>query len=108
MPELAPLFTGQPIGRADAAHFAGVMKILADPARLQLLSLLAAGGDQTGLQLMRALGWLKQPTVSHHLQALAAAGFTTRYGDGPFRYNRLSPDGFAVVADALRPGGERQ
>jgi ArsR family transcriptional regulator len=93
------------MSRADANRLAYTVKALADPARLQLLSLLASGGERTNLELIQALGWLSQPTVSHHLRALADAGFITQHRDGVFVYNALAPVAVAAVADALRPGG---
>ena len=39
MPQISPL-AGEPIDRADAERLAGVLKALADPARLRLLSLI--------------------------------------------------------------------
>jgi ArsR family transcriptional regulator len=42
MPQISPL-AGEPIERADAERLAGVLKALADPARLRLLSLIQAG-----------------------------------------------------------------
>ncbi|MCW2768508.1 MAG: transcriptional regulator, arsr family protein [Nocardioides sp.] len=104
MPELTSPFAGKPISRADANRLAYTVKALADPARLQLLSLLASGGERTNLELIQALGWLSQPTVSHHLRILADAGFIVRRAEGNFVYNRLAPAAVAAVAYALRPG----
>jgi ArsR family transcriptional regulator len=106
MPELTPLFGRTPIDHHDAAHLAGAFKALADPARLQLLSLLVSD-EATCQELIVELGRLKQTTVSHHLRVLADAGFITRRRDTHFVYNALAPAGFAAVADALRPGGGR-
>jgi ArsR family transcriptional regulator len=107
MPELTSPFAGKPMSRADANRLAYTVKALADPARLQLLSLLASGGERTNLELIQALARLSQPTVSHHLRVLADAGFIVRRAEGVFVYNRLAPAAVAAVADALRPGGKR-
>ncbi len=44
MPQISPL-AGEPIERADAERLAGVLKALADPARLRLLSLIQSATD---------------------------------------------------------------
>ena len=44
MPQISPL-AGEPIERADAERLAGVLKALADPARLRLLSLIQSSTD---------------------------------------------------------------
>ena len=70
MPQISPL-AGEPIERADAERLAGVLKALADPARLRLLSLIqsAPEGEACVCDLTAPLG-LSQPTVSHHLRIL--------------------------------------
>jgi ArsR family transcriptional regulator len=51
MPAISPL-AGEPIKRADAERLAGVLKALADPARLRLLSLIqSAPGGEASLSL---------------------------------------------------------
>src|SRR5829696_7683704 len=74
MPQISPL-AGEPIERADAERLAGVLKALADPARLRLLSLIqsAPEGEACVCDLTAPLG-LSQPTVSHHLRILTEAG----------------------------------
>lgn len=74
----APL-SGAALDRADAGRLAQVLKALADPARLQVISLLRAapGGEVCVADLVRELG-LSQPTVSHHLRVLHDAGLLTR------------------------------
>jgi DNA-binding transcriptional ArsR family regulator len=81
MSELTELFTGQPLDRADAEDLAAVFKALSEPARLQLLALLAAAPGETasGVELQEALTpGLSQPTISHHLRILSAAGLIER------------------------------
>src|SRR5687767_4411735 len=74
----APL-SGAALGRADARRLARVLKALADPARLQIVSLIrvAPGREVCVADLVRALD-LSQPTVSHHLRILLDAGLLTR------------------------------
>ena len=90
----APL-TREPLGAEDAAVLARTLKAVADPARLRLLSLVAAheGGEACVCDLVEPLG-LSQPTVSHHLKVLVEAGLLTRDKRGVWAY-------FAVVPEAL-------
>ena len=85
----APLLT-EPVS-ADAAHeLAELLKVLADPARLRILSIIAAHQDQEACvcELPEPLG-LSQPTVSHHLKVLTEAGVLTRERRGTWAWFRL-------------------
>ena len=90
----APL-TGAPLSAEAAVVLARTLKAVADPARLRLLSLIAAheGGEACVCDLTEPLG-LSQPTVSHHLKVLTEAGLLTREKRGTWAY-------FAVVPAAL-------
>ena len=101
MPQISPL-AGEPIERADAERLAGVLKALADPARLRLLSVIQAaeGGEACQCDLTAPVG-LSQPTVSHHLKVLHDAGLVTREKRGPWAYYRAVPARLAAVAGAL-------
>lgn len=92
--------------RADAHRLAGVLKALADPTRLQLLALLGECNSTAG-ELVDLVGRLKQPTISHHLGVLLAAGLVERRMADRHAWYSLSSAGLAAVADALRPGGVR-
>ncbi len=61
-----------------AVELADALKVLADPARLRLLSLVAsaADGESCACDLVEPLD-RSQPTVSHHLSMLVDAGFLT-------------------------------
>ena len=77
----APL-VGQPLTASEATHLARTLKAIADPARLRLLSLVAAheNGEACVCDLTEPLG-LSQPTVSHHLKVLVDAGLLSRDKD---------------------------
>ena len=107
MPAVSPL-VGEPIKRADAGRLAGVLKALADPARLRLLSLIqsAPDGEASVTDLTAPLG-LSQPTVSHHLRILAEAGLVERDKRGVFAYYRLVPSAIAAIAELLTPPRKR-
>lgn len=93
-----------PLSRADAEEFASALKALADPARLQLLSIVAASDDQEACvcDLTEPVG-LAQPTVSHHLKVLTEAGFLTRSKRGTWAYYRLVPSALERVSQVVRP-----
>ncbi|MEU1972013.1 metalloregulator ArsR/SmtB family transcription factor [Microbacterium sp. NPDC019599] len=92
----------EPLGQQDAEQLAVTLKALADPARLRLLSIVAASEGQEACvcDLIDPVG-LSQPTVSHHLKVLTEAGFLTRSKRGTWAYYRLRPEALTGVADLL-------
>lgn len=104
LPCCAPL-TGAVLTAAQAADLAAVLKAVADPARLRLLSLLQAreGGEACVCDLTEPVG-LSQPTVSHHLRVLLDAGLITREKRGRWAYYRTVPARLAELAAALTGG----
>jgi ArsR family transcriptional regulator len=93
-----------PLTDAQAQDMAQVFKALADPARLRLLSLIAAQPDREACncELIEPLG-LSQPTVSHHLKVLHDAGLLARERRGQWIYYRIVPEQMAAVRTALGP-----
>ena len=98
----APLVR-EPLDAADADDLARLMKALADPTRLRLLSIVAAseGKEACVCDLIEPAG-LAQPTVSHHLKVLTEAGFLTRSKRGTWAYYALVPAALDRLADFLR------
>ena len=92
----------EPISAADAQQLAGLLKVLAEPARLRLLSIIAAHADHEACvcELIDPLG-LSQPTVSHHLKVLQDAGLLEREQRGVWAYFRLVPDRLSSIRAAL-------
>ncbi len=101
LPCCAPI-TGAVLTAPEAAELASVLKAVADPARLQLLSLIQAhdGGEACVCDLTEPIG-LSQPTVSHHLKVLYDAGLVTREKRGAWAYYRAVPARLAELATAL-------
>ena len=101
LPQISPL-AGEPIDRADAERLAGVLKALADPARLRLLSLIqsAPDGEACVCDLTAPLG-LSQPTVSHHLKVLHEAGLLDRERRGKWVYFKVRPEPLASLRSVL-------
>ena len=91
-----------PLGEDDAVQLAAVLKALADPGRLRLLSLIVAqpGWEACNCELIEPLG-LSQPTVSHHLRVLHEAGLLARERRGQWVYYRVVPEQVAAVRRAL-------
>lgn len=96
-----PLLEGS-LEREEAEGLARVLKVLADPARLQIVSMIAARGDACVCHLTGPLG-LSQPTVSHHLKVLHEAGLLEREQRGRWVHYRLAPEGLRAVREALAP-----
>jgi ArsR family transcriptional regulator len=86
----------------DAAELAAAFKVLADPVRLRLLSLIAAApdGQACSCDLEEPVG-KSQPTVSHHLSVLADAGLITKAKVGRWVMCSVVPERLAVLRDAL-------
>jgi|SRR5829696_6051683 len=101
LPCCAPI-TGTAITAGEAAELAAVLKAVADPARLRLLSLIQAhdGGEACVCDLTEPVG-LSQPTVSHHLRVLFEAGLVSREKRGAWTYYRAVPPRLAALATAL-------
>ena len=65
----------EPLSADRAERVAPLLKALADPVRLRLVSIVAAseGGEACVCDLNDAFD-LSQPTISHHLKVLHSAG----------------------------------
>ena len=87
----APL-TRDAMTQPQADDLAKSLKAIADPARLRLISIIAASEGQEACvcDLTEPLD-IGQPTVSHHLKVLTDAGFVTRSKRGTWAYYKLVP-----------------
>ncbi len=94
--------TGGIIDDDSAQRLAAVFKALADPARVKLLSLIAAGdgGEACVCDLTAPLN-LTQPTVSHHMKQLVAAGLVGREQRGKWAYYRVDQTALERVAQII-------
>jgi ArsR family transcriptional regulator, arsenate/arsenite/antimonite-responsive transcriptional repressor len=97
--------TSEPITVEQAERVAPLVKALADPVRLRLLSLIAshAGGEACVCDLNDAFE-LSQPTISHHLKQLHAAGLVDREKRGVWVYYRVNQAALGDLS-ALLGGG---
>ena len=91
------------LSEESAVELAGAFKVLADPVRLRLLSLVANAPDGELCACdLPALVDRKQPTVSHHLSILVDAGLLVREQRGRWAWFRVAPERLAVLRDALQ------
>jgi ArsR family transcriptional regulator len=83
----------EPITAEQAAGVAPMLKAVADPARLRLLSLVLSheGGEACVCDLLPHFD-LSQPTISHHLKVLHDAGLLRREKRGTWVYYIARPE----------------
>ena len=87
----------------DAERLASVLKAVADPTRLRLLSLVtaSAAGEACVCEMTDPVGLASQGTVSHHLKILVDAGLLQREQRSKWAYYRLVPDALTDLAQLL-------
>jgi ArsR family transcriptional regulator len=97
----APLSEGA-LSSGQAEQVAPLLKALADPVRLRLMSLIASspGGEACVCDLTGAFD-LSQPTISHHLKVLHEAGLLSRDKRGVWVYYRARTDALASLATLI-------
>ena len=95
-----PLATGSAMSAEQAEQVAPLLKALADPVRLRLVSLIAAGagGEACVCDLNDAFD-LTQATISHHLKVLHSAGLLDREKRGVWVYYGVRPAALSAVAN---------
>ena len=93
----------EPLTQTEADRIAPLLKALADPARLRLLSLIASheGGEACVCDLNEAFD-LSQPTISHHLKVLHDVGLIEREKRGVWVYYRAHGEAMSALADLIR------
>ena len=94
--------TGEAMTQENATSLASSLRALADPARLRIISMVAAYEDSEACvcDLTEPLD-LQQSTVSHHLKILVDAGYLTRSKRGTWAYYKLVPGALDGVAALL-------
>lgn len=97
--ECCPPLVSQPLSQDQAERVAPLLKALADPVRLRLMSLIAchAGGEACVCDLNDAFD-LTQPTISHHLKVLHDAGLVDRTKRGVWAYYRVRLEALASLS----------
>jgi ArsR family transcriptional regulator, arsenate/arsenite/antimonite-responsive transcriptional repressor len=94
--------SAQPLTTEQAEQVAPLLKALADPVRLRLLSLVAShdGGEACVCDLNGAFD-LSQPTISHHMKVLHDAGLVDRDKGGVWVHYRTRPQALASLATLI-------
>ncbi|MFF4989712.1 ArsR/SmtB family transcription factor [Streptosporangium saharense] len=93
-----------PITEADAAELAALLKAVADPVRLRLLSMIGShpGGEACVCDLTTAFD-LTAPTISHHLKVLRTAGLIDSERRGTWVYYWIVPAAVARLGALFTP-----
>ncbi|HYO38967.1 MAG TPA: metalloregulator ArsR/SmtB family transcription factor [Nocardioidaceae bacterium] len=114
MTDLSPVETAaccsplqrEPLSREQAERVAPVLKAMADPVRLRLVSLVAShkGGEACVCDLTDAFD-LSQPTISHHLKVLHETGLLDRTKRGTWVYYKVRPEALASIAALIGGAG---
>jgi len=93
------------LSEAEAEGIAPLLKALADPVRLRLMSMVASheGGEACVCDLNDAFE-LSQPTISHHLKILHEVGLLDREKRGVWVYYRARTEALQNLAALI--GGQ--
>ena len=91
-----------PLTDEQARAVAPMLKALADPVRLRLMSLIASheGGEACVCELTPAFA-VSAPTISHHLRVLHQAGLVDRERRATWVYYRARPQALSALSVLL-------
>jgi ArsR family transcriptional regulator len=93
-----------PLSEATAVELARGFAALGDPARLQILSILAEApsGEVCVCDFVEPIG-KSQPTISHHLKVLGGAGLVVGERRTKWVWYSLVPERLATLRAAIKP-----
>jgi ArsR family transcriptional regulator len=94
----------EPMTEATAARVAPLLKALADPVRLRLMSMVLSheGREACVCDLTPAFD-LSPPTISHHLKVLHDSGLLTREKRGVWVYYQARPEAMDAMLNLFAP-----
>ncbi len=94
------------MGEEQANQVAPLLKALADPVRLRLMSMVLSheGGEACVCDLTPAFD-LSQPTISHHLKVLHDAGLLDRDKRGVWVYYQARPEAMSAFLNLFATAG---
>ena len=90
------------VERVQALRMAEVAKALGDPIRLQLVDVLRKHAGKVCVCELVPLFEISQPTLSHHLKKLRAAGLVDCERRGLWAYYYVTPEALDELAAWLR------
>lgn len=95
----------EPISVEQAAGVVAMLRAMAEPARLRLLSIVLSheGGEACVCDLLPHFD-LSQPTISHHLKVLHEAGLLNREKRGTWVYYIARPEAMAALGALFATG----
>lgn len=96
----APL-VGAALSEDEAQATANLFRSLADPTRLRIVNRLASAGESVCVCDINANFDLSQPTISHHLKKLTAAGVLNREQRGTWAYYSVREDALTRLSDVF-------
>ncbi len=98
-----PSVLTSPLDASAAGELAKGFAALADPARLRVISMLAAadGGEVCVCDFVEPIG-KSQPTISHHLKVLADAGLVVGNRRGKWVWYSLVRERLVSLQGALQ------
>ncbi len=96
--------TNEPLSAEQAEQISHLLKALADPVRLRLMSLVLShqGGEACVCDLTDAFD-LSQPTISHHLRVLHEVGLLDRDKRGVWVFYRAREQALTSIAALISP-----
>jgi ArsR family transcriptional regulator, arsenate/arsenite/antimonite-responsive transcriptional repressor len=99
--------TGPALASDNAEALTADLEILAHPIRLTLLARLAASAEPVCVCDLEAAVPVKQPTVSHHLKLLRAAGLVESERRGQWAYYHVRRDEWSRLRRRIAAGLDR-
>ena len=93
-----------PLSDTQSERVSLVFRALSDPVRLQIFSLIASHpGRETYVGNITPDVNIQQPTISHHLRTLRAAGLVTSERRASRVYYRVRPEALSTLTMLLTP-----
>lgn len=98
----------EPMTPDQAEQIAPLLKALAEPVRLRLMSMVLSseGGEACVCDLTQAFD-LSQPTISHHLKVLHESGLLSRDKRGVWVYYSARPEAMEAMLNLFAAAGAK-
>jgi ArsR family transcriptional regulator, arsenate/arsenite/antimonite-responsive transcriptional repressor len=100
--DCCPSLVGEVLSSEEADLAAALFKALADPTRVRIVNLLAASPEPVCLCDINASFELSQPTLSHHLKKLVAAGLLDREQRGTWAFYSINEPALGRLGDIVK------